>query len=204
MHALLLKNNEFEPDYIDENHHYIPRFILRNFKIKNEGNIYQYERDGEGPKKKSIIREAACIRNYYDVPHIKTKGPSLMFEKKYYSFLEYLAKVIIEDDILTNNELEINLTDQRGSFLASYIASQYTRTPAFRTQLKNFILFLFEKRSVTKKLFSNQEKDNFEKVFLENTYKVTRKELVEFGILNRENKRNVEKFGSSRKNYGSF
>jgi hypothetical protein len=195
-YTLLMVNNEYEPEYKEgERHHYIQKFILKNFCIKIggeiKGQIYQYEKNKE-TQLKSIEKEAACIKDFYSVPHIKTKKLSLMLEKRNYSFIERWGKIIIEDFVLNNNNLEPKFGNFRESQLASYVAFQYTRTPAFKSQLKNYFLFLFEKRGVSRELFSNKRKQELFDVILNNKYNISRDELVEFNMSNKFYNRDVE------------
>ena len=159
--------------------------------IKNSGNIYQYEKN-TNIQSKSIEKEVACIKDFYSVPHVKTKNMSLMLEKRNYSFIERWGKIIIEDCILNNDDFEPVFGNFKESQLASYVAFQYTRTPAFKAQLKNYFLFLFEKRNVDKKLFSNKRKRELIDIVLNNKYGISHDELTKFNLFNKSNNRNVE------------
>lgn len=191
IYRFLMLGNDYECEYKNENHHYIQRFILDNFKIQDTGKIYQYEKN-KAVKDVSIKKEAACQKNFYSVPHIQTKALSLMLEKRNYSFIEKWGKILIEDFIVNSNNLEPKLDSFKGSQLATYSAFQYIRTPAFKAQLKNLFLFLFEKKQIDIDLFSNKRKSELFDIILNNKLNIKRKELVEFNILNKHNNRSVE------------
>ena len=194
IYSLLMIYNDYECKYKSENHHYIQRFILENFKIKNSeksGKIYRYEKNGK-IENISINKEAAVLKDFYSVPHIKTKVLSLMLEKRNYSFIERWGKIIIEDYIINSNELVPELDSFKASQLATYTAFQYVRTPAFKAQLKNFLLYLIEKERVNIDVFSNKNKRELFDIILNNKLQIERKSLVEFNIINKAENRDVE------------
>jgi len=189
LYFLLLKFYNYDPEYKDENHHYIPRLVLNNFKIGNVGEIYQYEKNTEKPKKISIKKEAACFNNYYTTWRIDTKKRSIFVEKEIYGFIEQVSTKIFSK-ILSG---QTNFSDIENSVIALYASFQYTRTPAFKNQLKNFILFLIEERKYEPAYFSNKNKDGLTKLFINETGSITRKELVEFNLKNKYEDVDVER-----------
>lgn len=161
------------------NHHYIPQFLLRNFRIGTEGKIFEYIRGKAQPESVSIRKRAASIMNYYSFKDKKTKLMNSFLEKSLFAdLLEFESKKII-DRIL---EEDYALIDIEESTLAVFVAFQYTRTPAFRSQIRNFMSFLIMVKGIPKTDFGN--KTRIEELFIKNILNINQKELAAFNAAN--------------------
>ncbi len=166
--------------YQKQKQHFIPQFLLKNFKIGNDNLIYEYERGGQGPKKKSISKEIALEEDYYTTRD-KQKEKSNFIEKEIFAeLLENFVPRIINNLKQSQN---INLTDFEESILASFVAHQYTRTPAFKEQVKNFILYLILIKDYKKEDLGNIE--FIKKIIVRNELNVSLDELIKFRKVNK-------------------
>lgn len=164
----------------DSNHHYIPQFLLRNFKIPGTGNIYEYTFN-KAPVPVSIEKHAALVKNLYLFRDKTTKKQSDFIEKQLFAFsVEKYASRIIK--LLLNNADE-NLTYLEESILTSFVGLQYTRTPDFFRDVSMIITFLNQGRGIS--LEEMIKPDFFRKAFIDNYYKITPREVGAFGLKNK-------------------
>ncbi len=169
-----------EPEFKDEKNHYIPRFVLNNFKISsNPGQIYQYEKLKNLPKKGISIRgEAANIVNYYVSYNLIDGKPSNYIEKKLFAELtEKLGDKVIKSIFEHPNQSMISVEE---NIVSTYTALQYSRTPAFQEQLKVCFLYLLEEKKVPREVFSNASKNEFISIFKDNSFNIKDKELRDY------------------------
>ncbi len=170
-----LTRNAYVLNHKSANHHYIPQFLLKKFKIPNTGQIYEYNRLAQ-VKPISIAKEAACALNLYSFRDKETKQQSDFIENQIFaSTLEkYASRIInkiLEEDI-------INLTILERSILTSYISFQFVRTPYFFWRIKTIIEYLNLEKSIT--IEEMKERDFFKKCFFENYYRIDPIEFFKF------------------------
>jgi len=166
--------------YQKQRQHFIPQFLLKNFKIGSDNLIYEYERGSQSPKKKSISREVALEEDYYTARD-KQKEKSNFIEKEIFAeLLENFVPRIINHLKQSQN---VDLTDFEESVLASFVAHQYTRTPAFREQVKNFILYLILIKNYKKEDLGNIE--FIKNIIVRNELNISLGELINFRKVNR-------------------
>lgn len=167
-------------EYLDEaNHHYIPQFLLRKFRVKDTGLIYQYTYF-QLPKTVSIEKEAASIKNLYTFTEKGTKAPSSFLEKQLFAYtLEKYASRII-NNILKEDKVDLTYIEE--SIITSFISFQYVRTPKFLSQIKSVLEYL----SLSKKVSLEEmiEKDFYYQTFFANKYGITPQDLGKFGLSN--------------------
>lgn len=167
-----------ERQFKPERQHYIPRYILENFKIPNTGQIYEYSICKAQPARSSITKEAACIPNYYSFMHIQRRGWSNFVEKNLFAeIVERFGKEVVSD--LEQNKYN-SIISLEQNILATHTAFQYTRTPAFRAQLKIYMLFLLEKEGVSRDVFSNKGKERLDGIFMKNSLHINIYDVQEF------------------------
>jgi len=171
-----------EIKFKDERNHYIPTFILNNFRIKtNSGEIYQYEKGKQIPSKGvSIKKDAANIKNYYATNKLDDGKPSNFIEKRLFANLaEKFGALVIKNLIENPNHSLIPLEE---NMLATHSAFQYVRTPAFAEQLKIYILYLLEIKKVPREVFSNKGKDELRKIFESNSLNINDDEVRNYFV----------------------
>jgi len=166
--------------YQKQRQHFIPQFLLKNFKISNDNLIYEYERGGQGPKKKSIIKKVALEEDYYTTRDKQKKKSNFIEKEIFAELLENFVPGIINNLKQSQN---IDLTDFEESVLASFVAHQYTRTPAFREQVKNFILYLILIKDYRKEDLGNIE--FIKKIVVQNELNINLEELIKFRKVNK-------------------
>lgn len=168
-------------EYLEEaKHHYIPKFLLKKFKVKDTGLIYQYTHF-ELPKTVSIEKEAAFVQELYTFTEKVSKAPSGFLEKQIFAYtLEKYASRIINKII---NEDQMNLTYLEESIITSFVSFQYIRTPKFLSSIKSVLEYL----SLSKKVsIEEMVKDNFyHQAFFENKYNIIPQDLGKFGLSNK-------------------
>ena len=139
--------------------HYVPQMILRNFAIDSEtkkGLIYEYERGKSEPIDKSISKKIACKPGFYLAKNKFTKRMDNMVDAWLNSFLETRCRIMFARFLTGQEEILINNTEL--CFLAPFIANLYTRTPAFRAQLKHVIYHLLNIGKITIEDLGNKKK----------------------------------------------
>jgi hypothetical protein len=165
------------------NHHYIPRFILKKFKIINTGLIFQYARC-KNPERKSIEKEAACIENLYSFNDKFSKSKSDFIENQLFAFsLEKYASRIIRQII--DEKDEIRLTNLERSILTSYVSFQYVRTPKFLYFIQLMLEYLHIEKGIS--IDEILRIDFYKKSFFENYYQIDQKQFYKFSIRNNLN-----------------
>lgn len=158
----VLVTNSYVLDYKLSNHHYVPRFLLDKFKV-SKGLIFQYSRD-EKPKKVSIKKEAACVKNLYSYKDKTSKGRSDFIENQVFAFtLEKYASRII-NQMIQDKDIDAKITNLERSILISYISFQYVRTPRFLYFIRSMLEYLNIKKNITIKEIA--EFNFFKKAFL--------------------------------------
>jgi hypothetical protein len=172
---VLLTKGFYVRGHKDANHHFIPQFLLRKFRITNTGNIFMYTRE-KTPTPVSIKKEAAAIPNLYSFRDKKTKELSDFMENHIFArILEKHGSRII-NRILKADKIE--LTHPAESLLASFIAFQYTRTPRFFFQLESVLTYLVKEKNVT--LEEMVRPDFAKNVFIDNGYQLRPPEIAQF------------------------
>lgn len=174
IYALLTKGF-YIGEHKNANHHFIPRFLLRKFRITDTGNIFMYTM-GKTPTPVPIEKEAAVVPNLYSFRDKKTKELSDFMEKHIFAYVleKYGSRII--NRILETDKIE--LTHLEKSVLASFIAFQYTRTPRFFFQLELVLTYLVKEKNVTPE---EMVKPNFAKdVFINNSYQLRPPEIAQF------------------------
>ncbi len=164
----------------DAKHHYIPKFLLRKFKVKDTGLIYQYTYL-KLPDTVSIEKEAAFVKELYTFTEKGSKTPSSFLEKQLFAYtLEKYASRII-NKILKEDQLDLTYLEE--SIITSFVSFQYIRTPKFLRHVKSVLEYL----SLSKKVpIEEMVKDNFYlEAFFENKYKIVPQDLGKFGLSNK-------------------
>jgi hypothetical protein len=168
-------------EYIeDAKHHYIPKFLLRKFKVKDTGLIYQYTYF-ELPKTVSVEKEVAFVKELYTFTEKESKAPSGFLEKQLFAYtLEKYASRII-NKILKEDQLDLTFLEE--SIITSFVSFQYIRTPKFLSHIKSVLEYL----SLSQKISIKEmvEDDFYFQVFFENKYKIVPQDLGKFGLYNK-------------------
>jgi len=180
IYRILTLKYPYKSEYKRQKQHFVPQLLLRNFRINNHNLIYEYKRGGQKPSKKSISKQVALEEDYCTFRD-KQKRKSNFIENKIFAELleNFVPKVI---DKLKQCS-DINLTDFEEGILASFTAHQYTRVPAFREQVKNFILYLILKKGYRKDDLGSI--DFIKEIIVENKLGISLKELMLFRMLNK-------------------
>lgn len=167
-------------EHKDANHHYIPQFLLKKFKIPNTGLIYQYTYQQE-PRSVSIEKEAAYIPNLYSFKSKKTKLTSDFLEKQVLAFsLEKHASRILNKILIQDS---VDLITLERSILSSFVGFQYCRTPKFLHHTRTVLEYLHLSKRIP--LDEMLGRTFYEDAFLKNVYKITPKGLGEFNLQNK-------------------
>ncbi len=164
----------------DAKHHYIPKFLLKKFKVKDTGLIYQYTYF-ELPKTVSIDKEAAFTQELYTFTEKESNVPSGFLEKQIFAYtLEKYASRIL-NNILKEDKLDLTYLEE--SIITSFVSFQYVRTPKFLRHIKCVLEYL----ALSKKIpIEEMAKDNFYfQTFFENKYNIIPKDLGKFGLSNK-------------------
>lgn len=120
--------------------HYVPQFMLRNFKTVHDKKAQIFVLDKVRKKLYlSNIRNIAAERYFYN---LDIDGEAVTFED-FFANLESETKVII-DKIITSKKLSV-LTDDEKQNLYIYIAFQHFRTKSHRELSKSLVLQVYEK-----------------------------------------------------------
>ena len=176
-----LAHNSYVLEHKLSNHHYIPVFLLKEFKI-SEGLIFQYARSKK-PKAVSIKKEAACIKNLYSFKDKVSKGKSDFIENQIFAFtLEKYASRIIHQ-IIKDKDIDEKITNLERSILMSYIAFQYVRTPRFLYFIRLVLQYLHLEKNIS--MDEVAKADFYKKAFFENYYQINSQEMYDFGIKNK-------------------
>jgi hypothetical protein len=139
--------------------HYVPQMILRNFAIdsdKKKGLVFQYERGKNLPTEESISKKVACKPGYYLTKNKFTKKMDNIADDWLNSFLESRCRIIFTRFLSDSGEIQINNAEL--NFLASFVSNLYTRTPAFRAQLKHVICYLLKTGRINVKELGNKKR----------------------------------------------
>jgi len=171
----LLTKGFYVREHKNANHHFIPQFLLRKFRIINTGNIFMYTRE-KTPTPVSIEKEAAAVPNLYSFRDKKTKKLSDFVENHMFArVLEKYGSRII-NRILKADKIE--LTHLEESIFVNFIAFQYTRTPKFFFQLERVLTYLIKEKNVT--LEEMVRPDFAKNVFINNDYQLRPPEIAQF------------------------
>lgn len=187
-----------ETHFKDERNHYIPVFILDNFKIHSEsGEIYQYEKNKTVPSKGTSIRkEAANIKNFYSTTKQSDGRQSNYIEKKLFANLsEKFASIVLRSFLVNTNTKLISLEE---NILAMHAAFQYVRTPAFLEQIKVYVLYLLEVKKVPRNVFSNEGKEKLRKIFESNSLDIKDEDVQNYFKKLIDEKVDIDKFLSQK------
>lgn len=185
LYVIIEKFGKDTTKYQKRKHHFVPRFLLKRFKIDNTGLIYQYKRGEKKIRKCSIKKQVACEEDYYSYKIKGRNSLSIFIETEIFADLieDYVPAML---DRLDKGDT-IDLVGVERSIFAHFIVYQYTRTPAFRAQIENFLLYLILIKGIDKKNFENER---FRKeVLVQNSLEITKEELWEFSLFNKTNNR---------------
>jgi len=164
-------------DIEDRHDHFVPQFVLRNFSFsqkKDKFFLYAYKRND----KSSFSTTTKNIANqigFYNTKNKYTKRQSNFVDRKIYGMLEGRTSRII-NKIITQKSLDISHLEE--CVLASFVGHLYTRTPSFRGQLKNFLLYILENQII--KLEQIEDKDFLRGILLNNSLGIEQKKLVKY------------------------
>jgi hypothetical protein len=166
------KKTYTEPIFRDERNHYIPVFILNNFRVKRDsGEIYQYEKNGSLPFKGiSISKEAANYKNYYATTKLDDGRMSNYLEKSLFANLAEKFGSLVFDNLLKKSVSTFTALEE--NIMATHAAFQYVRTPAFFEQVKVYMLYLIDIKKVPRETFSNNGKEELRNIFESNSLKI--------------------------------
>ena len=165
--------------------HYVPQFILNNFKIKNNesklGFLNSFSKKTREIKEEKPIDVAQEI-NFYTFKD-KLGNDSDFVEKKLFGPLETSFSRILPS--LINTESNYKFTCLESSIIATYLGFQITRTPKFYMFLEKYIKFLIEEHNFDfkKKLFigrHNFDMEGIEKYIINNYFKVSLSEIENY------------------------
>ena len=180
LYKLLNLNYPYKAYYKQQKHHFIPQFLLRNFKTGKNNLIYEYERNKDKWTPKSISKEVAFGVDYYTTID-RQKQKSNFIEREIFAELLETATPNIINKLKICNDIE--LTDLEESILASFVAYQYTRVPGFREKIKNFIIYLILVKGYRKD--DLQSKDFIEKIIVRNELNITKFKATELSAISR-------------------
>lgn len=130
-----------------ENHHYVPRFLLNRFRISesgiDKGQIWQFSYS-----KRTVVKEGisqvTSLKDFY-IFKDKEGNQSDFIEKRLFSeVLEHFGSFVIKN--LNTRDSEPDLTFLEESTLASFVAHQLTRVPAFYIAIEKFLLYSLEQK----------------------------------------------------------
>jgi|GEM_PF-4843870 len=160
---------EKEKGISGKNDHYVPQFLLRNFAIEENGRktdyIFEYKRQALVPSR-ILIESAASELGYYDTKRKSTKEKNNLADRLMQP-IESDASVIIKKLISCSS---VRLNNKEENSLASFVANLYTRTPAFREQIKRFLQYLIENKFV--KIEELKDEKLLNEIFNENKFNI--------------------------------
>lgn len=131
--------------------HYVPQFLLKNFKIGITGEIYYCEVESGFIDKDGISNVAGEID--YDVGKSKGEPSDFVNKKIFGELLEQKTSWIIKR---LNENTVPDLTYLEESTLVVFIAHQITRVPAFRELLLHFFSVGFSESLIKFDDFGNK------------------------------------------------
>lgn len=180
IYKVLTLKYPYKSEYKRQKQHFVPQLLLRNFRINQHNLIYEYKRGRQKPSKKSISKQVALEEDYYTFRDKQKRKSNFIENKIFAELLENFVPKIIDE---LKRCSDVGLTNFEESILASFIAHQYTRTPAFRKQVKNFILYLILKKGYRKDDLGSI--DFIKEMIVENKLGISLKELMRFRMLNK-------------------
>ena len=159
--------------------HYVPKLLLRRFRLAEKGSlkgkINQYSFLTNKITEENI-NEVAQIEDFY-IFRQKGGGGSDYVEKVIYAdFIETFGSQVIKHINLSDDDPDLTIFEQ--NVLATFVSHQITRTPAFYLQIRNYILFLYEKDLI--KIDDLGSHESMRKIIAENLHKVTYEDMVSF------------------------
>jgi len=159
--------------------HYIPKFLLRRFRIlesgPQKGMIYQYN-FSKNSITEEPINKIAQLTDFY-IFKKKGGGHSDYVEKEIFAnFIENFGSQVIKT--INQSEDDPDLTILEQNVLATFISHQITRTPAFYFNLRKYILFLYKKKLLKIEDLGSSEFMN--EVIVKNKYNVTYEDMINF------------------------
>lgn len=164
-------------DIKDRHDHFVPQFVLRNFSYsqkKNKFFLYAYKRGDKSPFS-TTTNKIANQKGFYNTKNKYTKRQSNFVDRKIYGLLEKRGSKIISKII---SEKSLNMKHLDECVLATFVGHLYTRTPSFRGQLKNFLLYILESNKI--KLEQLENRDFLKEILLNNALGIEQKELVKY------------------------
>ncbi|HYC34125.1 MAG TPA: DUF4238 domain-containing protein [Candidatus Paceibacterota bacterium] len=128
-----------------DEHHYVPQFLLRRFRISEQGadkgQVWQFSYFKRKIEKTGISK-VACLSDFYIFKDIEGKKSDFVEKKIFSEMLEHFGNTVIKR--LNTIDGEPDLTFLEESTLAVFIAHQLTRVPAFYIAIEKFILHSLE------------------------------------------------------------
>ena len=179
----ILNYGVYEVRHESLNHHFVPQFILKNFKIGDAGLIYEYNSDYPKGRERSIRKHVCMVKDLYTFRDRTSKEPNDFIETHLFAnYLDGYAPKIVE--LIREDK---KTTGAEEAILATFVAFQYVTTPKFMGQLNEFVTFLVKARGVPLSHITdrNNFKTFFRQAFVENVYSITRKEFEAFRATNK-------------------
>lgn len=169
----ILSSSIYNVVHKKSDHHFVPQFILRNFKISpKEGLVYEYSPNNRNGKKKSI-KKVCAFPNLYTFKDKKSQLPSDYIEDAIFANLieEFTPNVIKQ--ILTPG---FHITYLEESILATFVGFQYARTPYNFREISRYITYLIHAKKVPEKEITDKSNFQlfFQRAFIDNYYEVDR------------------------------
>lgn len=164
-------------DIVDRHDHFVPQFILKNFSYtqkKDKFFLYAYKRGDKSPFSTTTKNIANQI-GFYNTKNKYTKKQSNFVDRKIYGLLEGRGSRIIKK-IIAQKSLDISHLEE--CVLASFVGHLYTRTPSFRGQLKNFLLYVLENKIIELKQI--EDKEFLRGILLNNSLGIEQQELIKY------------------------
>jgi hypothetical protein len=184
IYSFLAKFAPYKNSYEKEaRHHYIPQFILKNFKTNTpncQNCIWELDTASGKIEEVSISKKAANKIDFYTFRDKHGKRSNFTEKRLYGEFLEPIVHKIIN---IIRDVPDPDLNDFEESILASFVSDQFSRTPMFREHLRFFVHFLLEKKGLDKEKL--KDLDVRESLIVKNEGAVTEKDLEDFIRTNR-------------------
>lgn len=121
-----------------KNHHYVPRFLLKNFTYGKKSRVYVFDKKDQ-KQFETNVRNIASQTGFYN---INFKGISISFEESF-SKLESICSKIIKKIV---KEVSLSsLSEDEKRHLSIFIVTQHLRTPNARTRIYEYSKLLEEK-----------------------------------------------------------
>lgn len=164
---------------IGDEHHYVPQFLLRRFRIAEQGadkgQVWRFT--FSNPKiEKAGISKVACLSDFYIFKDIHGQKSDFVEKKIFSEMLEHFGNLVIKR--LNTNSGEPDLTFLEESILAVFVAHQLTRVPAFYQAIEKFVLYSLENKKFDIPSLGSFE--SMQKNIVQNGVELTFDELLKY------------------------